>query len=108
MNQTNTTKSSNTGLSGMDIASIALQLYGSYEMDKAAEEERKRQEERDNMARVMEGRQMRMAEKQNFESNLQNRRSQNMSAANMLYQMRNDAMNNRNMYGSRRAVLNAL
>ena len=98
---------SRNGLTGPDWASIGLQVAGGAMMDKSAEEELEREEEKERLARILGERDRRTMAQQNVVSEQQGDRSLNMAGAQALAGMRASALQNRKLYSTRKAFLGA-
>lgn len=99
---------SGPGLTASDWAGMGMQLYGGVMQDKAAEAERIRAErERDEM-KALGLRQDRQSAQENERAAMQTDRSQNLSAASMLQQQRDNARGRSPEYSFRRSALRAI
>lgn len=96
------------GLTGPDLAGIGLQVGGAILQDRAAEEELRRQEEKDRLAMILSGRNARSSAQQVEQGMQQSERGLNMQGAAVLAEMRSNALKNRRLYSTRRAFLGAI
>lgn len=99
-------KSSN-GLTGPDIAGIGMQLYGAKLQDRAAAEELERQKEQERLALLLRGREDRTAAQQFERGAQQTDRGLNMQGAQLLAQQRENAIKNRRLFSTRKAIAGA-
>ena len=95
------------GLTGPDIAGIGLQLYGASLQDKAAEEEEAERKRLERLSMILGGRERRSEAQRDVIGDQQTQRSLNMGGANMLTEMRRNALQNRRLYSTRNAILGA-